>query len=171
MCAKFPTTALYGIRVQGLICRPFLVGTLFAPTQGSHFQALHLLRFFFICTLHWCKRCTVLEIAENVRKFPMTALCGIAAQELICGPVLVDALFTPTQCLHFHALHPLSILFICTLHWCKHFIVLEETTDMRKISNDGAMRNNSAGTNLQALPGRYGFCTDTGFTFSGSPSP
>ena len=129
---KFPMTALYGIAALGLICRPVLVGTLFAPTQGLHFQALHPFCFFFICTLHWCKYCTVLAVTTNVRKFPMTALCGIAAQGLICRPVHVDTLFAPTHGLHFQDLHPLSFLFICTFHWCKHSTVLEVTTKVRK---------------------------------------
>ena len=107
-------TALCGIAAQELICRPVLVGTLFAPTQGSHFHALHPLSFLFICTLHWCKLCTVLETAANVRKFPMTALCGIAAQELLCRPFLVGTLFAPAQGLHFQALHPRGFLFIFT---------------------------------------------------------
>ena len=124
-------TALCGITAQGLICRPFLVGTVFAPTQGSHFQALHPLSFLFICTFHWCKQCTVLEIAANVRKFPMTALCVITAQILICKPVLVGALFTTTHALLFQSLHPLSFFFICTFHWCKHCTVIEVTTNVR----------------------------------------
>ena len=109
-------TALYGIAALGLICRPVLVGTLFAPTQGLHFQALHSLSFFFICTLHWCKYCTVLEVAPNVRKFLLTALFEIAADGVLCGLVLVGTLFAPTQASHFQALHSLTFLFICTLH-------------------------------------------------------
>ena len=129
---KFPMTALFGITAQELICRPVLVGTLFAPTQGLHFQALHPLSIFFICTLHWCKYCTVLAVTTNVCKFPMTALCGIAAHEHICRPVLVGALLAPTQGLHFQAHHPLNFLFICTLHWCKNCTVLEVTANVRK---------------------------------------
>ena len=113
---KFPITTLCGITEQGLICRPILIGTLFAPTQGLYFQALHPLSFLFICTLHWCKHCTVLETAANVRKFAMTSLCGIAANGHICRPVFVGALLLPSQRLHFQSLHPLSFLFICTLH-------------------------------------------------------
>ena len=132
MCAKFPMTAVCGIAAQGLICRHVLVGTLFAPTQGSHFQALHPLSFLFMCTLHWREHCTVLEIAANVRKFPMTALCGNTAQKLIRRSVIVVALLAPTKRLHFQSLHPLSFLFICTLHWCKHCTVLEVAANVRK---------------------------------------
>ena len=108
------------------------VGTLFAPTQASHFQSLHPLKLLFICTLHWCKHCNVLEVTTNVRKFPITALCESAADGVVCGPVIVGTLFAPTQVSHFQALHPLSLLFIYTLHWCMHCTVLEVTTNMRK---------------------------------------
>ena len=168
---KFPMTALCVIAAQRLIFRHVLIGTLFATTQGLQFQALHPLSFLLTCTLHWCKHCTVLEIAANVRKFPMSALCGIAPQKLICTPVLVGTLFAPTQGLHFQVLHPLSFLFIYTLYWCKYCTVLAVTTNVRKISNDGAMRNCSACTYLQDRPRRCAFGTDAGLTFSGSPSP
>ena len=128
---KFPITALCEIAEDGVVCGPVLVGTLLAPTQGLQFQSHHPLSFLFICTFHRCKHCTVIEVTTNVRKFQMTALCGISAQELICRPVIVGTLFAPTQGLHFQALQPLSILFICTLHWYKHFIVLEVPTNMR----------------------------------------
>ena len=105
-----------------------------------------------------------------MRNYSANINCEIAADGVVCGPVLVGTLLAPTQGLQFHALHPLSFLFICTLHWYKHCTVLEVTTDVRKISNDGGMRNCSTGTNLQARPRRYAFCTDPGFTFSGSPS-
>ena len=98
-------------------------------------------------------------------------ICEIAAYGVVCGPILVGTLLAPTQGLQFQALHPLSFLLTCTLHWCKHCTVLEVGTDVHKISNDGAMRNYSAETNLQARPRRYAFCTDPGFTFSGSLTP
>ena len=113
---KFRMTALYGITAEKLICRPVLVGTLFPPTQGLRFQALHPLTFLFICTLHWCKYSTVLEVTMNMLKFPMTLLCGIAANGHICRPVLVGALLAPMHRLHFQSLHPLSFIFIRTLH-------------------------------------------------------
>ena len=114
------------------ICRPVLVGALLAPTYRLHFQSLHPLSFLFMCTLHWCKHCTVLEVTTNVLKFPMTALCGIAAHGHICRPVLVGALLVPTQGLHFQALHSLLFLFICTLHWYKQCTMLEIAANMRK---------------------------------------
>ena len=125
-------TALCGIAAQRLISSPVLVGTLFAPTQGSHFQALQPLSFPFTCTLHWCKHCTLLEVTMNVCNFPMTAFCGIAAQRLIYRPVLNGTLSATTRRLYFKALHPHRFLFICTLHWCKHCTVLEVTTNVRK---------------------------------------
>ena len=93
-------------------------------TQGLQFQALHPLSFFFICTLYWCKLCTVLEIGTNVRKFHLTALFVIADDGVVCGPVLIGMLFVLTHGLHFQSLQPNSFLFICTLHWCKHCTVL-----------------------------------------------
>ena len=117
---KFPMTSQRGIAANGHICRPVLVVALLAPTQGLHFQSLHPLSFLFTCTLHWYKHCTLLEVTTNVRKSPMTALCVIAAQILFCSPVLVGTLFATTHGLHFRALLPLSFLFMCTLHWCKH---------------------------------------------------
>ena len=113
-------TALCGIAAHGYICMPVLVGALLAQTQGLHFQALYPLSFLFIYTLLWCKRCTVLEVTANVHKFSITALCEFAADGVVCGPVLVGTLLAPTQGLQFQALHPLTFLFICTLHWCKH---------------------------------------------------
>ena len=168
---KFPMTALCGIAAQRLIYRPVLVDTLFATTHGLHFQALHSLSFLFTSTLDWCKHCTLLEVTTNVRKFPMTALCVIAAQKLICRPVLVGPLFTTTHGLHFQALHPLSFLIICTLHWCKHCTLLEVTTNVRKFPITALCKNCSRRSGLQARPRRYAFCTDPRFTFSGSPSP
>ena len=122
------------LNCSGHICSPVLVGTLLATTQRLHFHALHPLSFLFICTLHWCKHCTVLEVTTNVRKFPMTGLCGITVQGLICRPVLVGTLFAPTQGSHFQALHPLSFYFLCTLHWCKHCSVLEIAANVRKFA-------------------------------------
>ena len=130
---KFPITALCEIAADGVVCGPVLVGTLLAPTQGLQFQALHPLSFLFMCTLHWCKHCTVLEVTTNIRKFPMTALSGITAQRLICRPVPVGTLFAPTQGSHFQSLHPLSFLFIYTLHWCKHCTLLEITMNVHKL--------------------------------------
>ena len=104
--------------------------TLFAPTKGSHFQALHPLSFLFLCTLHWCKHCTVLEIAANVRKFAITALCGITAQGF-SGPSS-SVRFLHRSRVHISGSPSFSFLFICILHWCKHCTVLEVTTNVRK---------------------------------------
>ena len=106
--------------VGRVVCMPVLDGEHIAPTQGLHFQALHPLSFLVICTLDWCKHSTLLEVAPNFRKFPFTALCGIAADEVVCRPVFDRVPFVPTKGLHFQALHHLSFLLICTLRWCKH---------------------------------------------------
>ena len=71
---KFPLTALCGIDAERVVSRPVLDGTLLAPTQGLHFQALLPLSFFFICTLQWCKHCTGLDVAPNFGKYLLAAL-------------------------------------------------------------------------------------------------
>ena len=58
----------------------------------------------------------MLEVTANVRKFPLTALREIAADGIVCGPVVVGNLFTPTQGLDFQAFHLLSFRFIYALH-------------------------------------------------------
>ena len=129
---KFPMTVLCGIAADEVVCRPVLVCAPFTPSLGLHFQPPHLLSFLFICTLHWCKHCTGKNVASNLRKFPLTALCGIAADGVVCMPVLVCGFFAPTQGLHFQALRPLGFLFICTLHWCKHCTGLDVAPNLRK---------------------------------------
>ena len=127
---KFGITALCRFAKDGVVCRPVLVGAPFAPTQGLQFQALHSLSFRFICTLHWCKHC----VAPNLRKFPISALCRLAAGGEDCRPVPVGAPFAPTQDLHFQALHCLSFRLICTLHWCNHCTGLEVDPNLSKFS-------------------------------------
>ena len=129
---KFPFTAPGGIAAGGVVCRPVLDGTAFAPTKGLHFQALHPLSFLFICTLHWCKHCTGLDVARNLLKIPFTPLCGIGADEVVCRSAHDGAPFVPTRGLHVQALHPLSFLFIYTLDWCKHCAMLEVFPNLRK---------------------------------------
>ena len=118
--AEISIDGLYGAAGDGVVCRPVPVGAPFAPTQRFHFQALLPLSFLFICTFHWCKHCTGVEEAPNLRKFSFTALRGIAADGVVCRPAPVDAPFAPTQGFHFQALLLHSFLSICTLHWCKH---------------------------------------------------
>ena len=142
---KFEISALRRIAADGVVCGPVLVGVPFAPTQGLHFQALHLLSFHFLRTLHWWNDCTRLQVATNLSKFSITALCRIAADGVVCGPVLVGASIAPTQGKHFEAPHPLSFQFICTLHCSKHCTRLEvapnlgkfEISALRRIAADG----------------------------------
>ena len=98
---QFPLSTLYGDAGYGVVCRPVPVGALFAPTVGLHFYAPHPHSFFFICTLPWCKHCTWGLVAPNLRKFPLTALYGAAEHGAVYRPVPVDALFAPTQGIHF----------------------------------------------------------------------
>ena len=49
-----------------------------------------------------------------------------------CRPVQVGTLFTPTQSLHIQALHLLSFLLICKLHWCNQCTGLEVSANLRK---------------------------------------
>ena len=143
----------------------------FAPTQVTHFQDFLLLNFLFICTLHWCNRCTGLEVAPNFRKFPFTAVCGIDAERVVSSPVLDGMLFAPTQGLRFQALLPLSFLFhvhlamVQTLYWAR------SSPEFPQISIDGAMRISYRMGSFQDRPRRYAVCTDPDFTFSDSPSP
>ena len=104
----------------------------FCTDQRFSFSGSPSPSFLFICTLHWCKHCTRLEEAQNLRKFPLTALCGIAADGVASRPFLVGTLFTPTKGLYFQALHPLSFLFMCSLHWCKHCTGLEVEPNLRE---------------------------------------
>ena len=119
---------------EGVVSRPVLVSALFAPTKCLHFQTLHPRSFHFICNLHRCKRCTVLERAPNLRKFPLTAQCEFEADGVVSRPVLVGTYFAPNQGLLFQALHPRSFLFICALYWCKHCTGLEGPPNLRKFS-------------------------------------
>ena len=68
----------------------------FCTVPGFTFSGFPSLMFLFICILHWCKHCTVLEVTTNVRKCPMTAQCEIAADVVVYGPFLVGTLFAPT---------------------------------------------------------------------------
>ena len=129
---KFLFTALCVITAEGIVCRSITVGAHFAPTQGLRFQALNLLGFLFIRTLHWCKHCTGLDVVPNLRKFPVMALCVITAEGGVCMSVTVGAHFAPTKGLRFQVLHLLSFLFICTLHWCKHCTGLDVAPNLRK---------------------------------------
>ena len=113
---NFPLKAPCGDARDGVVRRPVKVGALFAPTQGLHFRTLHPLSFLLICALHWCKHCTGIQVAPNLRAVSLMALCGAAGDGVVLRPVQVDALFVPTQGLHFRAVRPLSFLFICTLH-------------------------------------------------------
>ena len=109
----------------------------------------------------------MVEVTTNVRKFPITALGEIAADGVVCGPVLGGTLLAPTQGLQFQALYPLSFLFILvqTLYRARG------SHEYAQISNDVATRNCSERTYLQARTRRCAFGTDAGFTFSVTPSP
>ena len=131
---KFPLTALYRIDAERVVSRPVLDCTPFEPTQGLHFQVLLPLSFLFKCTLQWCKHCTGLEVAPNLRKFPLTALGIVGAERVVSRPVLVGTLYAPTQGLHLQALLPLSFLFICILHWCKHCTGLDVALNFHKFT-------------------------------------
>ena len=154
-----------------MLCRPVPVGALFAPTRGLDFQALHPLSFLFICTLHCCKHRARLEVAAILRKFPSTALCVDAGYGGIFRPVPVGEYFAPTTGLFFQALHLLTFLFICTLHWCKPCAGQMVAASLRKFSLTALCVAAGYGGALQARTGRCAFCTNKGFAFSGSPSP
>ena len=62
---KFALTVLCGDAEDGVFCRPVQVGAVFPPKRGLHFQALQSLSLLFICTLHWWKHCTGLEVTTE----------------------------------------------------------------------------------------------------------
>ena len=97
-----------------------------------HFQAQQLLSFLFICTLHWYKHCPGVEVAPNLHKFPLTALCLIAAEGVVYWPVLAGALYAPSHGLHFQAHQLFSFHFTCTLHWSKHCPGVEVAPNLHK---------------------------------------
>ena len=168
---KFPFTALCVIAAEGVVCRSVTVGAHFAPTHGLRFQALHLLNFHFTCTLHWCKDCTWLDVALKLRKFPCTALCVIAVEVVVCRPVNVDANFAPTQGQYFQNLHLHSFHFTCIFALVQALYRAKCNHEFALICIHSAVRNYSVGVSLQVHPRRCAFCTDLGFTFSGSPYP
>ena len=128
---KFPLTAVCGIDVKRVLSSPVLDGTLFAPTQGLRCQALLALSFLFICTLQWCKRCRCSP--EFAQSSIDGAICEIRAEQVVSRHVLVGSLFALTQILHFQAVLPLSFIFICILHWCKHCTRLNAAPNFRKL--------------------------------------
>ena len=168
--AKISLTAMCVIAVEGVVCSPVLVGALFAPSHGLHFQVHQHLSFLFICTLHWLKHCTGVKPAPNLRKIPLTSMCAIAAERIVYRPVFAGAVFAPSHGLHFQAHQHLSFLFICTLHWCKHCTGLEVSPNLRKFPFTAlcwiAARRVVCSPVLNGAP----LCTNPGFTFSSSPS-
>ena len=111
-------------------------------------------------------------ISEFTQISTHSATCGIAAGGVVCRPIHDDAPFAPTQGLHFQALHPLSFLFICTLHWCKHLTMLKGATNLRKFPFTALCGIGADGEVCRpVLDSAPFFCTNPGFTFSGSPSP
>ena len=138
--------------------------------MGLHFQALHPLSFRFICTLHWCKHCTRLEIAPSCANFHWRPYASMQDMEVICRPISIGALFAPSRGLHLLALHPLSFLFMCTLHWCKHCTSLEVAVSLRKFPLTALCVDAVYGDALYARPGRCAFCTNNWFAFAGSHS-
>ena len=129
---KFPLTAQCGFDGRRVVSRPVFDDTLFVPTQILHFQAFLPLSFIFICTLYWCKRCTELEVARNLRKFPLSVLRGNHAERVVSWPVLYGTPFAPTQGLIFLGSLLLSFPFICTSHWYKHCTGLDVAPNLRK---------------------------------------
>ena len=73
-----------------------------------------------------------LKVAPNLGKFAISALRRIAADGVVCGPVLVGAPFAPTQGLHFEVLRLFSFHFLCTLHWSKHCTRLKAARNLGK---------------------------------------
>ena len=66
---------------------------------------------------------------------------------------------------------PHSFLLICTLRWCNHFIVVEVGPNLLTFFHSRPIRHCSTRGSLRARNGRCAFCTNSWFTFLGSPSP
>ena len=58
----------------------------------------------------------------------------VGAERVVSRPVLVGTLFAPTQGLHLQGLLPLSFLFICILHCCKHCTGLDVALNFHKFT-------------------------------------
>ena len=99
------------------------------------------------------------------------ALCRTVEGAVVCRPVHVGALFAPSQDFHIRAPHPLSFLFIWTLHWCNHCTGQQLAPIFTEISIDGAMENCGGRSSLQARTRRCAFCTEPGFPYSITSSP
>ena len=117
---KFPLTAHCVDAGYGGVLLSRTSWCAYCANKGFAFSGSPSPCFLLICTLHWCRHCTRLVEAASLRKFPLTALCVDVDTEVLCRPIPVGALFTPTRGLHFLVLHPLSFPFICTLFWRKH---------------------------------------------------
>ena len=58
------------------------------------------------------------KIPPNLRKFALTALNAVVQGTLVCSSVQVWAPFVPPDSFHISTRHPLSFMFMCTLHYC-----------------------------------------------------
>ena len=74
----------------------FRHGTMVVQMQGAHEKEALGKESLQMQTLS-----TVLEVAPNLLKFPLTALYGAPLGGVFCIPVPIGALFAPTQGLQF----------------------------------------------------------------------
>ena len=105
-----------------------------------------------------------------MHKFPFTELYGVVVLGVFCGPVQVGGFSASIQGLHFLVLLPLNYIIICTLLSCNHCTVLEVAPKYAQISIHGSIRRCRTRNTLRARPVRWAFCTNSRFTFFGSPS-
>ena len=91
--------------------------------------------------------------------------------EHFAGPYQSGGLSAPTQGLHFWVNLPHSFHFLCTLLWYNHCTVQEAAPKCTQICIHGHIRHCSTWSIWRAGTGRCVFCTNSRFTFLGSPSP
>ena len=148
---KFSITALYGGVGEGLISSPVEVWKPFEPTACFNISTLHPLSFMFMCSLHQCNICTVPENAREYSRIFHDGTIRSDGKGLVCSPVQVWTPFEQTAGYHISTPHPVSFMFMCTLHQCT---MVKTTREFSQISRDGTIRCGGIRLTLQA---RYRF--------------
>ena len=98
---EFPLQASYGDGGGGPICKLAPFCALIAQTEGLRFCPPHSRNFLLICSLHLCNYCSGVEMAWNLREFPLPALYGDGGGGPICKLASICALIAKTEGLHF----------------------------------------------------------------------
>ena len=108
------STTVHALEVMRLVWEEFVYPPF--PVRLLHRTRVFIfglsILFLFICTLHWCKHFTGLEVAPILPKFLLTALREIAVDAVVFRHVFVGTLFAPYQGFHILALNRFSFIFI-----------------------------------------------------------